>query len=137
LLSNFWKIFGHFHAEHRHINNIHKLIICLTNLSLLCMCMGGHVFSIYMHIKIASTNRKRHRKQKKFQRYQKPGRQEQCMGARNRVGTELSYRPASLCSLRPYFRIDMGARNQVEIGLSYRPARLHWLAKSIPWLLKS
>jgi hypothetical protein len=27
----------------------------------------------------------------------------------------------------------MGARNRVGIGLSYRPARLHRLAESIPW----
>jgi hypothetical protein len=27
----------------------------------------------------------------------------------------------------------MGARNRVGIGLSYRPARLHWLAESISW----
>ncbi len=29
----------------------------------------------------------------------------------------------------------MGARNRDGIGLSYRPARLHRLAKSIPWNL--
>ncbi|MFN9981334.1 MAG: hypothetical protein ACK53Y_15520 [bacterium] len=27
----------------------------------------------------------------------------------------------------------MGARNRVGIGLSYRPARLHSLAEIIPW----
>jgi hypothetical protein len=27
----------------------------------------------------------------------------------------------------------MGARNRVGIGLSYRPARLHRLAEFIPW----
>jgi hypothetical protein len=32
---------------------------------------------------------------------------------------------------------SMGARNRVGIGLSYRPARLHRLAESIPLLLKS
>jgi hypothetical protein len=31
----------------------------------------------------------------------------------------------------------MGARNRVGIGLSYRPARLHRLSESIPGLLKS
>jgi hypothetical protein len=31
----------------------------------------------------------------------------------------------------------MEARNRVGIGLSYRPARLHRLAESIPWFLKS
>ncbi len=30
----------------------------------------------------------------------------------------------------------MGARNRVGIGLSYRPARLHRLVESIPGLLK-
>ncbi len=30
----------------------------------------------------------------------------------------------------------MGARNRVGMGLSYRPARLHRLAESIPGLLK-
>jgi hypothetical protein len=28
---------------------------------------------------------------------------------------------------------SMGARNRVGIGLSYRPARLHRLAELIPW----
>jgi hypothetical protein len=28
---------------------------------------------------------------------------------------------------------SMGARNRVGIGLSYRPARLHRLAEGIPW----
>jgi hypothetical protein len=28
---------------------------------------------------------------------------------------------------------SMGARNRIGIGLSYRPARLHKLAESIPW----
>jgi hypothetical protein len=28
---------------------------------------------------------------------------------------------------------SMGARNRVGIGLSYRPARRHRLAESIPW----
>jgi hypothetical protein len=32
---------------------------------------------------------------------------------------------------------NMGARHRVGIGLSYRPDRLHWLAESIPRLLKS
>jgi hypothetical protein len=31
------------------------------------------------------------------------------------------------------FKQSMGARNRVGIGLSYRPARLHRLAESIPW----
>jgi len=31
------------------------------------------------------------------------------------------------------FKQSMGARNRVGIGLSYRPARLHRLAKCIPW----
>ncbi len=31
------------------------------------------------------------------------------------------------------FKQSMGARNRVGIGLSYRPARLHRLAKFIPW----
>jgi hypothetical protein len=31
---------------------------------------------------------------------------------------------------------SMGARNRVGTGLSYRPARLHRLAESIPGLLK-
>jgi hypothetical protein len=31
------------------------------------------------------------------------------------------------------FRTSMGARNRVGIRLSYRPARLHRLAESIPW----
>jgi hypothetical protein len=32
---------------------------------------------------------------------------------------------------------SMGARNRVGIGLSYRPARLHRLAELFPGLLKS
>ncbi len=31
------------------------------------------------------------------------------------------------------FNQSMGARNRVGIGLSYRPARLHRLAEFIPW----
>jgi hypothetical protein len=31
------------------------------------------------------------------------------------------------------FKQAMGARNRVGIGLSYRPARLHRLAELIPW----
>ncbi len=31
------------------------------------------------------------------------------------------------------FKQSMGARNRVGIGLSYRPARLHRLAELIPW----
>jgi hypothetical protein len=31
---------------------------------------------------------------------------------------------------------SMGARNRVGIGLSYRPGRLHWPAESIPGLRK-
>jgi hypothetical protein len=31
------------------------------------------------------------------------------------------------------FKQSMGARNRVGIGLSYRPARLHTLAELIPW----
>jgi hypothetical protein len=32
-----------------------------------------------------------------------------------------------------FFKQSMGARNRVGIGLSYRPARLHRLAELIPW----
>ncbi len=53
---------------------------------------------------------------------------EQPMGARNRVGIGLSYRPASAGILEK----SMGARNRVGILLSYWPARLHRLAESIP-----
>jgi hypothetical protein len=31
------------------------------------------------------------------------------------------------------FKQSMGARNRVGIGLSYRPARLHSLAELVPW----
>jgi hypothetical protein len=31
------------------------------------------------------------------------------------------------------FKKSMGARNRGGIGLSYRPARLHMLAEFIPW----
>ncbi len=31
------------------------------------------------------------------------------------------------------FKQSMGARDRVGIGLSYRPARLHRLAEFIPW----
>ncbi len=31
------------------------------------------------------------------------------------------------------FKQSVGARNRIGIGLSYRPARLHWLAEFIPW----
>jgi hypothetical protein len=31
------------------------------------------------------------------------------------------------------FKQSMGARNRVGIGLSYRPARLHRLVELIPW----
>ncbi len=44
---------------------------------------------------------------------------EQSMGARNRVGTGLSYRPARAGILKQ----SMGARNRVGIGLSYQPTR--------------
>jgi hypothetical protein len=54
---------------------------------------------------------------------------QQSMGARNRVGIGLLYRPTSAKILYHY----MGTRNQVGIGLSYRPARQHRLAKSISW----
>jgi hypothetical protein len=54
---------------------------------------------------------------------------EQSMGARNRVGIELSYRPASAGIVEQ----SMGSRNRVGIGWSYRPAMLYRLAKSIPW----
>ncbi len=54
---------------------------------------------------------------------------EQSMGARNRVGIGLSYRPASAGNLEQ----SMGARNLVGIGLSYQPAILHELAELIPW----
>jgi hypothetical protein len=55
------------------------------------------------------------------------------MGARNRVGVGLSYRPTSAGILDR----SMGARNRVGIGLSYWLARLHMLAELIPGLLKS
>ncbi len=45
---------------------------------------------------------------------------EQSMGARNRVGIGLSYRPARA----GIFKESMGARNRVGKGLSYRPARI-------------
>ncbi len=32
-----------------------------------------------------------------------------------------------------FFKQSMGARNRVGIGLSYRPARPHKLAEFIPW----
>ncbi len=32
-----------------------------------------------------------------------------------------------------YFKQSMGARNRVGIGLSYRPARLYSLAELVPW----
>ncbi len=41
--------------------------------------------------------------------------------------------PPSSCA--GIFRQSMGARNRVGIGLSYRPARLHRLADLIPWNL--
>jgi hypothetical protein len=31
------------------------------------------------------------------------------------------------------FKQSVGARNRVGIGLSYRPARLHSLAEIVPW----
>jgi hypothetical protein len=37
------------------------------------------------------------------------------------------------CSFAGIFRQSMGARNRVGIGLSYRPARPHKLAEWIPW----
>ncbi len=54
---------------------------------------------------------------------------EHSMGARNRVGIGLPYRPASAGNLEQ----SMGARNLVGIGLSYQPAILHELAELIPW----
>jgi hypothetical protein len=36
-------------------------------------------------------------------------------------------------ALAGIFKQSMGARNRVGIGLSYRPARLHRLAEFIPW----
>jgi hypothetical protein len=53
----------------------------------------------------------------------------QSMGARDRVGIGLSYRPARA----GIFKRSMGAKNRVGIVLSYRPARLHRLAEFIPW----
>jgi hypothetical protein len=38
-----------------------------------------------------------------------------------------------LGSLYGILEQSMGARNRVGIGLSYRPARLHRLAEFIPW----
>jgi hypothetical protein len=52
----------------------------------------------------------------------------QSMGAGDRVGIGLSYRPTSA----GIFKQSMGARDRVGIGLSYRPARLHSLAESVP-----
>jgi hypothetical protein len=43
----------------------------------------------------------------------------------------------SLCSQRWNLEQSMGARNRVGIGLSYRPTRLHRLSESIPGFLKS
>jgi hypothetical protein len=62
----------------------------------------------------------------------------QSMGARNRVGIVLSYRPASA----GIFKQPLGARNRVGVGLSYRLARLHRAGgidsmESIPGLFKS
>ncbi len=53
----------------------------------------------------------------------------QHMGARNRVGIGLSYRPARA----RIFKQSMGARNRVGKGLSYRPAGLPSLAELIYW----
>jgi hypothetical protein len=38
-----------------------------------------------------------------------------------------------LCTLSWNFKESMGAINRGGIGLSYRPARLHRLAEFIPW----
>jgi hypothetical protein len=51
------------------------------------------------------------------------------MGARNRGGIGLSYRPARA----GIFKKSMGARHREGIRFSYRPARLHRLAEFIPW----
>jgi hypothetical protein len=54
---------------------------------------------------------------------------QQYMGARNRVGTGLSYQAIELEFLKKFMR----ARHRVGIWLSYRPARKHWLAELMPW----
>jgi hypothetical protein len=41
------------------------------------------------------------------------------------------------CSIAGILEQSMGARNRVGIGLSYRPARLQRLAELIPGLLKT
>jgi hypothetical protein len=51
------------------------------------------------------------------------------MGARNRVGIGLLYRPASA----GIFKLSMRDRIQVVIEIPYRPARLHRLAELSPW----
>ncbi len=45
------------------------------------------------------------------------------------------FRGANKTVLCRNFKQSMGARNRVGIGLSYRPARRHKLAESIPWNL--
>jgi hypothetical protein len=47
---------------------------------------------------------------------------------------DLNHTTAKKPVLKFYNNIwGMGARNRVGIGLSYRPARLHRLAELIPW----
>jgi hypothetical protein len=43
------------------------------------------------------------------------------------------YNPAPFLHSAGILEQSMGARNRVGIGLSYRPAVLHRLAESIPW----
>jgi hypothetical protein len=40
----------------------------------------------------------------------------------------------SLLACARIFKQSMGARNRVGLGLSYRPAKPHRLAKLIPWI---
>ncbi len=54
--------------------------------------------------------------------YSRAGIFKQNIGARNRVGIGLSYRPASKAGI---FKQSIEARNRVGMGLSYRPARLY------------
>ncbi len=52
-------------------------------------------------------------------------------GAGFRLALTTSFLPAT--SRAGIFKKSMGARNRGGIGLSYRPARLHRLAEFIPW----
>ncbi len=53
--------------------------------------------------------------------------------SRNPAKTTFHWSPSFSVVCAGIFKQSMGARNRVGIGLSYRPARLHLLTEMSPW----